>query len=109
MNPAARRLLETSDGLQLSNGILSLPAAFAGEGVLRIPRPSGKPDYVVWTTSMINGSEAPAYRLVTIFDPTKKDEMHRTVLASVFKFTPAEVRLAEQVIQGHSPLQSAET
>jgi DNA-binding CsgD family transcriptional regulator len=30
------------------------------------------------------------------------------VLASVFKFTPAEVRLAEQVIQGHSPLQSAE-
>jgi DNA-binding CsgD family transcriptional regulator len=57
---------------------------------------------------MTNGGENPTFRLVTIFDPAEREEMHRNILASMFRFTPAEVRLAEQVILGASPAQAAE-
>lgn len=96
--------MDSPDGLKLDD----LPAIIPGEGVLKIPRPSGKPDYIVWTTSMINGNADSSYSLITIFDPGRREEMQRAMLASIFNFTPAEVRLADQVILGCSPRQAAE-
>lgn len=108
LNPEARRLLETTDGVFLSSGILNYSAVFGGEGVLRVPRPSGKSDYVVWTTCMLNGGDRPAYRLITIFDPTRREENIRNLIIAAFRLTPAEFRLAEQVLTGASPRQAAE-
>lgn len=107
LNPAAKRLLDLSDGLSLADDLLNLPISPAIEGVLRVPRPSGKADYLVWTTALINGDERTPYRLVTIFDPAKKDEVRKSLLAAAFRFTPAEMRLAEQMLTGCSPTEAA--
>lgn len=75
---------------------------------MRIRRSSGEPDLLVWTTSLLNGGNNPSYRVVTIFNTSRRDEIHRSMLASRFHFTPAEMRLAEQVLAGCSPGKAAE-
>ena len=108
MNPKARAILAEGDGLTLNQERLSTTAGvFPIDGLTRVIRPSGKEPYVLWITDLYNGSPTPTYRAVTIFQANERRPLDLDLLKATFKFTRAELALAEQVLLGRQPQEAA--
>jgi len=108
MNGVARQLLASPEGNYIEERLLCMPEGLAEAGrLVRLDRPSGAPSLLVWTTPLVNGNPYPTYCAVTIFDPGRQQEQVRTILEAAFRFTHAELRLAEQMIAGKTPAEAA--
>ncbi len=100
--------MDSENGETIRAHLLELPGGAEAEGVLRLPlRPEGA-EFLVWITPMMNGAAHPSYRLITLFEPGRRQELQRGVLAGAFRFTPAELRLAMELVNGKTPRQAAE-
>ncbi len=78
------------------------------DGVIRVERPSGRDPYILWVTPLHNGSSLPSYRAVTIYSGSERNPLDLALLKETFKFTRAELALAEQVMLGRQPQEAAE-
>lgn len=108
MNGLARQILASPEGRHLEAQLLNLSEEAVEHGQLvRLDRPSGDPSYLVWTTALVNGGPRPSYRAITIFDPAHEQRQIRQILETVFHFTNAEFRLAEQLLAGRTPAEAA--
>ena len=96
VNPEARVILSEADGLAIEQDRLATAAGPCPmEGLTRVIRPSGKDPYVIWYTPLLNGSPVPNYRAVTIYQSADRKPLHLALLKETFKFTRAELALAE--------------
>ena len=130
-NRAARAMAETADGLLLREEKIaaasgphdaSLQTLIAGAtgridstdaargGVMRLPRPSGKPDFAVAVSRLADGtawmqSGPVAFMLVT--DPDAASAQSGATITQLFGLSAAETRVAERLMLGDSPEQAA--
>jgi len=110
MNQVARQLLERDDGGNLELRIMELISTGGLDGkAIRFERPASASHYLLWETPLLNGAPTPSYRAVMIFDPSRQQDINRELMASVFRFTKAELRLAEQLLAGRTPAEAAES
>jgi DNA-binding CsgD family transcriptional regulator len=110
MNQHARQLMAREDGGLLEQTILELFATGGHDGkTIRFERQETGSTYLLWSTPLLNGAPYASYRAVVIFDTSKRHEVDRELLTSVFRFTKAELRLAEQLLAGRTPAEAAET
>lgn len=75
---------------------------------MKVDCKSGRAPYLAWITPLTNGGDGPAYKVMTIYDPERNSELSRTYLATAYRFTKAELRLVDQLLQGHTPAEAAE-
>jgi DNA-binding CsgD family transcriptional regulator/PAS domain-containing protein len=127
-NPAARRVLHAGDGLFLRKGRLGsghpeharrIARAIAGAAALRqgrlleaktllhLSRPSGRAPYRLIFAPTGHGGQAAldhgaAALIALLHDPAQAFDLPRDVLERHFRFTPAEARLAQGLLRGHS-------
>jgi DNA-binding CsgD family transcriptional regulator/PAS domain-containing protein len=119
-NRTARRILEPAEVLNTRNGILSLSSTPAGKklreltrvsrnggtGGLRIPRPEGRSILAVGTPISRREGDlqgpAGAAAVIYISDEQPNLDIDPMVLAVLFGFTPAEAKVAVQMMQGHT-------
>lgn len=106
LNAAARELLPRTEGLVLGDGTLAFEP-LAGQSPALVNRKDGHPPLKVRVAMLCDGSPEASHVVVTLV-PAGDVSARRTLLASRFNFTPAEVRLAEAVIEGHNPVSIAE-
>lgn len=121
-NPAAAAILAAGDGIGATQGRLTAARAAdtraierlvranrAGErrsGWLRLPRPSGRADYLLFSAplliddDLLPGLERP-HRLVAILDPTTRPALDARMLSTLFALTPKEAQVAARLAQGH--------
>lgn len=108
-NSLARELLATPDGIYIERKILSLPASEEAAGrLVQIERSAGQVPLLAWVTPLVNGVPTPKYRAVTLVDPARRQQIALAALEASFHFTKAEMRLAEQIMNGKSPAESAQ-
>jgi len=79
-------------------------------GVMRLPRPSGKPDFAIAVSPLADGtawgaSGPAAFVLVT--DPDAASLQSGSAIAQLFGLSAAEARVAERLMLGDSPKQAA--
>ncbi len=109
MNSLARDLLDTPDGIYIERRILSLPDSEDGAGrLVQIERSAGQAPLLAWATPLVNGVPTPKYRAVAIVDPARRQLAASAALEATFRFTKAEMRLAEQMMNGKSPAEAAQ-
>ncbi|HEY3442057.1 MAG TPA: hypothetical protein VGK29_14960 [Paludibaculum sp.] len=109
VNPEARVILSEADGLAIEQDCLATAAGPCPmEGLTRVIRPSGKEPYVLWVTPLLNGSPTPSYRAVTIYQSNPRKPLDLALLRETFKFTRAELSLAEQILLGRRPQEAAD-
>ena len=126
VNQAARRIFAEDDGLRIRGRLFAadpqaqrvLEAAIAhclqpdtderdcSRG-LRVPRPSQRPDYVVQVTSLarrtdLRAAGTPGAAMVFISDPDSRLELDEALLRRLYGLTPAECRLAQQLLNGET-------
>lgn len=110
MNPEARAILSECDGLMLEHNRLATPSGpCTQDGLIRVERPSGREPYVLWVTPLHNGSSMPNYRAITIYQASARKPLDLAMLKETFKFTRAELALAEQVMLGRQPQEAADS
>lgn len=102
-------MLSEHDGLMLDQDRLATPTGPCPQsGLTRVERPSGLEPWVLWVTPLHNGSSLTNYRAVTVFQSSKRHALDLELLKITFRFTRAELDLAEQVILGRSAQEAAE-
>ena len=120
-NPVADRLLAAEDGLTRVNGMLAAmrPAetralarllgqagsnSGARGGWLRVARPSGRRDYVLFAAPLVVEDVLPGARrpkaLVAIFDLAARSGIDPSVVQAVFDLTPKEAEVAALLASG---------
>jgi DNA-binding CsgD family transcriptional regulator len=135
-NVQARRLLQQEDGLalkasptgdrlvaaddathrelekRLARTMIRVEAVEHFLDAVRVRRPSGRLDYVVQVSALSDGKplagEARHRMIVFISDPAEECVIDSTMLKSAYGLTPAEVRLAEQILMTGSLPEIAE-
>jgi len=70
-------------------------------------RPAGQAPWLLWVTQITNGTPNTSYCAVAIYDTTANIEVDPAVLVTLFRLTKAEVRLAQQMMAGRTPVESA--
>lgn len=130
-NASAEQLLGAADGLSLQGGAVDLwrggeMTHFRGlvdaamglkegresdTGIMAVSRPSGRQAYAVLVTSMRAGSDDGESPLAAVFvrDPEHRWEVPPKVLQELYDLTPAESRVAIELVNGSSPKEVART
>lgn len=118
-NEAARQMLEEGDGVCLglndlllgartteTNTLRTLVAACAGPtggGALSLPRPSGRRPFEVIVAPLVGapatGAPGRARAIVFLRDPEEQVQAAPEMLAALYRLTPAEGRLAADLLQ----------
>lgn len=130
-NASAQQLLDGGDGLALSDGALELWQG--GEmvqfrrlvdgamglveqrnndtGIMTVSRPSGRQAYALLVTAMRAGGDSDETPLAAVFvrDPEHRWEVPAKVLQELYDLTPAESRVAIELVNGASPKEVART
>ena len=108
MNSFASAVWEQEEMLGLRAMLASgVPEASAGR-VLKVAGGPGKQNYLVWFTPLQGLGEQAEYQVLTIYDPERSAELSKACLAAAFRFTRAEMRLVDQLLQGRTPAEAAE-
>ena len=121
-NPVAERLLAAQDGLASVHGTLAATrsaearalARLLGQagsnsgargGWLRVARPSGRRDYVLFAAPLVVEQVLPGARrpraLVAIFDLAARGRIDPAAVQAVFDLTPKEAEVATLLASGH--------
>ena len=105
---AARRVLESEDGDDLRGALAALPPL----GKLKqcwfpVHRASGRLAYLLRVSELMNGHAAPNFRSVSVFEPALDSGTEREALSAAFGFTPAETRLALELLGGRTAQEAA--
>jgi DNA-binding CsgD family transcriptional regulator/PAS domain-containing protein len=82
----------------------------AGGGAMPIARPDKRPLHVLVSPVSATDAPLPARAVAAIFldDPERHSLVPAEVLRTLFRLTPAETRLAQSVLNGHSVSEAAE-
>lgn len=120
-NPVAERLLAAQDGLTCVHGVLAATrtaearalARLLGQagsnsgargGWLRVARPSGRRDYVLFAAPLVVEDVLPGARrpraLVAIFDLEARGRIDTAAMRAVFDLTPKEAEVATLLANG---------
>lgn len=81
----------------------------AHSAIFAVPRQDDRPPWLVWLTPLMDfdtGRNGKA--LCFVFDPERQVPITGSLLQSIYALTPAEVRLAEQLLLGRRPAEAAE-
>jgi DNA-binding CsgD family transcriptional regulator len=108
MNPAARRLLRPDETARIAELALDGDGPMAEGRLIHWAEGDNRRPRLLWVTPMTNGTPASQYRAVTICDVYPSEEVSAEILVSLFRFTRAEIRLAQQILAGRTPAESAE-
>jgi DNA-binding CsgD family transcriptional regulator len=108
MNSFATEVWGTEDLGSLRSILTSEQESFQDGHFLKVDCRSGRLPYLAWITSLTNGGEGSSYRVITIYDPERSADLSRACLAAAYRFTRAELRLVDQLLQGHTPTEAAE-
>jgi DNA-binding CsgD family transcriptional regulator len=73
----------------------------------RPAQPAGPPRLEIAIENLRNGSPATSYILVSLRTRWMRSEQRRRMLVQQFRMTPAEVRLAELIMDGHTPVSAS--
>ncbi|MGJ5818543.1 helix-turn-helix transcriptional regulator [Paludibaculum fermentans] len=76
--------------------------------MVQIERSAGQAPLLAWVTPMVNGAPTPKFRAVALVDPARRQLTASATLEATFRFTKAEMRLAEQMMNGKSPAEAAQ-
>lgn len=107
LNLAAKKLLAATNSTVFDvDGRWALPVESPGT-VAELPRTHGLPPLRMWTTSLSNGKPETSHFVVTVSPASLDQESRREILRRRFEFTPAELRLAEQLMDGQNPARAA--
>ena len=108
MNPLAAQVWDSADFEPVrgavSSGLLDL---YTGQ-LMRIDCTSGRSPYLLWCTPLMGCSAEQSHHVLTIYDPERAVAVSRASLEVFYRFTRAEMRLVEQLLQGRMPAQAAE-
>lgn len=105
-NSLARQILTAEEQARLAE--LAADRGWQGEGCLiRWDRPGDQAPWLLWLSPMTNGAATPSYCAVTVCDTNPAVHVPDDVLVSLFHLTKAEIRLAHQMLAGHSPAQAS--
>jgi DNA-binding CsgD family transcriptional regulator len=76
---------------------------------IRVPRPSGKPDYVVQIAPLERLAGTEGRTAIFITDPCEHHRLDARLLETVYALTTAELRIAEGLLGDHSLSEIAKT
>lgn len=108
MNPAARRLFTPEQAASLAGYALANIGLGEEGGLVRWSHADGQPPKLLWVTPMMNGSSTAQYCAITVCDVNPDVGVQAEILTSLFRLTKAEIRLAQQMLAGHTPAEAAE-
>lgn len=108
MNSFATAVWESEDFQSLRSLLSSEQAKLHDGRFLKVDCKSGRPPYLAWVTSLSEGAEGSHYQVMTIYDPERSSDLSRASLLAAYRFTKAEMRLIDQLLQGHTPAEAAE-
>lgn len=93
--------LHTEASVRLSSGVRS--------AIFVVHRQGERPPWLVWLTPLMDcDSGRNGLGLCFVFDPERQVHVTGSLLQSIYRLTPAEIRLAEQLLQGRRPAEAAE-
>lgn len=108
MNSFATQVWETDELQALRNIVVSDQCGLKLDRLLKVDARPGKLPFLAWVTPLTNGREGLSYHVMTIYDPERSSELSRACLVAAYRFTKAELRLVEQLLQGRVPAEAAE-
>lgn len=129
-NASATALLDDGDGITMRDSSVqlwqpsemtqfqTLVGAAAGRvertsdsGIMTVSRPSGKQPYAMLVTAMRSNADSTESPLAVVFlrDPEHRWEVPARILQELYDLTPAESRVAIELVNGASPKEVART
>lgn len=107
VNPyVQRRFPPERRGQLVQLALLQLDTSPEGRLVRWAPEEGAAP-WLVWITPMINGQREPTCWAVAVSEGESRHDLTAEILASLYRLTKAETRLALQVVEGKSPAEAA--
>jgi DNA-binding CsgD family transcriptional regulator len=106
LNSVAEQILGRGCSFLVEGEVLQLALPPDGR-MVRVERPSGRAPLVAWATLLQGTGSGPSYRAVTLVESERRLVVEREALGTLFRFTRAELRLAEQLIAGMTPSEAA--
>lgn len=111
MNALAAQIWDAEEGRKVQEFLFSSPfhPSRAGQ-VFSIPRPDGRPPLLLWVTPLdisASGDRA-GCQVCLIHDLERQPAVAKAALESAYRFTRAEIRLAEQLLLGRTPAEAAQ-
>lgn len=97
-----------SEELQPLRKMLESEEEPPGGGIWKVSCHSGRSPYLVWMSSLGKDHGASSYTVLTFYDPERGAELSRACLLAAYRFTRAELRLVDQLLQGRTPAEAAE-
>lgn len=84
-------------------------SAGAHSAIFTVPRLDDRPFLLVWMTPLTDCHSGQKDKLLcVVFDPARRVHVTGSLLQSIYGLTPAEVRLAQQLLLGRRPAEAAE-
>lgn len=108
-NSLGAQLIRAAEWSRLQAEISARLATATHSAVFAIHRQGDCSPWLVWLTPLLDcESGRKGVSLCFVFDPERQMPVAGSLLRSVYRLTPAEVRLAEQLLQGRRPAEAAE-
>lgn len=108
-NSLGSQFIRSAEWSRLQPEIMRRLESISAPSVFAIHRGSECAPWLVWMTRLYEtGSYENGNTLCFVFDPESRVSVSRSLLQSAFRLTPAEVRLAEQLLLGRRPAEAAE-
>jgi DNA-binding CsgD family transcriptional regulator len=108
MNSFATAVWESEDFQSLRSLLSSEQSKLHDGRFLKVDCKSGRPPYLAWVTSLSEGVGGAHYEVMTIYDPERSPDLAKDSLLAAYRFTKAEMRLIDQLLQGRTPAEAAE-
>ncbi len=109
VNPLGAQILRSEEWNRIRSEASARLSVGARSAIFAVPRQGELPPWLVWLTPLTDcGSCQNGKALCFIFDPERQVPVTGSLLQSIYALTPAEVRLAEQLLLGRRPAEAAE-
>jgi DNA-binding CsgD family transcriptional regulator len=109
VNAVACELMKSPEWVRLHTEIHQRIDRSAKPALFPVHRSDNRPPLVVWLTPLAEfASGRNGMALCFVFDPEWQSLAATKVLQSTYRLTPAELRLAEQLLLGRRPSEAAE-
>lgn len=108
-NSLGFQLLRSEEWSRLQPELPPRLMAGGSAAVFPVYRKSDVAPWIVWLTPLTElQSGRNGWALCFVFDPEERAPIARSLLQTIYRLTPAEARLAEQLLLGRCPAEAAE-
>ncbi len=102
MNSWAAQVWDSPELAVVREGLCSPQHKVVDGRWFRIDRDTNRQPYLACITRLTDGGYS-EYRVLSIYDPEMSIAVSRSILEEAYRFTKAELRLAEQLLLGRTP------